>query len=146
MGQPDSPELAQADLDEAKALDRRLTEAIGRKDLDGVMACVWNHPDLVWVLNGVVYRGPDAVRSAVKELLDNHESISLEVNDVTVTQSGNHVVGVGTATYHLKPVDGPGKLLVERWSDVRRKVDGRWVYVLDHTTHLPGEEEEPRSA
>jgi hypothetical protein len=28
-------------------------------------------------------------------------------------------------------------LMVERWSDLRRKIDGRWVYVLDHTTVLP---------
>lgn len=147
MGQPDSPELTEADLDETKALDRRFTEAISRKDLDAVMACVWDHPDLVWVLNGVVHRGPDAVRTAVKALFDQHESVHLEVNEVTVFPAGDTVVGVGTATYDLKPLDGgPRQLLVERWSDVRRKVDGRWVYVLDHTTHLSGKEGATRSA
>ena len=34
--------LSEADLAEAKKLDRQLTDAFSRKDLDGVMACMWN--------------------------------------------------------------------------------------------------------
>ena len=86
------------------------------------------------------------MRSTVRELLDRHESISLEVSQVSVTPSGYHVVGMGTATYRQKPVDGPGSLLVERWSDVRPKIDGPRVYILDHATRLSGEEGAARSA
>lgn len=128
-----------ADLDEAKDLDRRFTEAISRKDLDAAMACFWNDPDLVVALNGAVYRGFDAVRAATKELLDQNESIRMEVNEVTLLPSGDGVIGVGTATLDLKPASGPRQLMVERWSDLRRKIDGNWVYVLDHTTVIPEE-------
>jgi uncharacterized protein (TIGR02246 family) len=126
-----------ADLAEAIDLDRRLTEAMGRKDLDAVMACFWNDPDLFVVLGGKVQRGPTAVRAAIKELFNQNESVKLEVNEVTHLPSGDGVIGVGTATYELKPAGGPRKLMVERWSDLRRKIDGRWVYVLDHTTVMP---------
>jgi hypothetical protein len=34
-------------------------------------------------------------------------------------------------------VNGERQLMVERWFDLRRKIDGRWVYVLDHATMLP---------
>ena len=129
--------LTKADLAEAKDLDRRLSEAMSRKDLDATMACFWNDPNLVVVLGGNIHRGHDAVRAALKELFDQNESIRVEVNEVSHVPSGDGVLGVGTATFELKPAGGPPKLMVERWSDLRRKIDGRWVFVLDHTTILP---------
>jgi ketosteroid isomerase-like protein len=137
MNDESSLSLTKADIAEMKDLDRRLTEAMSRKDLDAVMECFWNDPDLVIMLNGTVYRGPDETRAAIKALFDQNESISLKVNEITHVPSGDAVIGVGTATYDLKPLGGQRKLLVERWSDLRRKIDGHWVYVLDHTTHLP---------
>ena len=101
------------------------------------MDCFWNDPALVVVLGGHVQRGPDAVRAALKEMFDQNESIRLKVDEVTHLPSGDGVIGVGTATYDLKPANGPRQLMVERWSDLRRKIDGRWVYVLDHTTVVP---------
>jgi ketosteroid isomerase-like protein len=126
-----------ADLTDAKDLDRRFTEAMSRKDLDAAMACFWNDPDLVVVLWGKVQRGPAAVRAAIKEIFDKNESVRLEINDVIHLPAGDGVIGVGTATYELRPESGPRKLMVERWSDLRRKIDGRWVYVLDHASEMP---------
>jgi uncharacterized protein (TIGR02246 family) len=129
--------LSSTDLAEARDLDRRLTEAMSRKDLDATMACFWDDPDLVFVINGTIQRGPDVVRAALKEMFERNEAIRLEVNEITYLPSGDGVIGVGTATFHLKPAGGPRHLMVERWSDFRRKIDGRWVYVLDHTTVIP---------
>ena len=129
--------LTEADLAEAKDLDRQFGEAFVRKDLDAAMSCFWNDPDLVVVLNGNVKRGPDAVRAALKEMFDQYESIRPEVNEVTHLPSGDGVIVVGTATFDFQPASGPRQLMVERWSDLRRKIDGRWVMVLDHTTILP---------
>jgi ketosteroid isomerase-like protein len=129
--------LTEAELAEAKELDRRLCEAMGRKDLDAVMTCFWNSPDLVAVIGGNVQHGPAAVRSGIKELFDRNDSVRLEVNEVTYLRSGDGVIGFGTATFDLQPANGRRKLMVERWSDLRRKIDGRWVYVLDHTTMVP---------
>ena len=129
--------LTESDLSEAKDLDRRLTEAFSRKDLEAAMACFWNDQDLVVILNGKVHRGPDAVRASIIEMFDQNESIRVEVNEVSHVPSGDGVLGVGTATFELKPTGGPPRLMVERWSDLRRKIDGHWVFVLDHTTILP---------
>lgn len=129
--------LTEADLTEAKDLDRRLTEAFSRKDLEATMACFWNDPDLVVILNGKVHRGPDAVRVSITEMFDQNESIRVRVDEVTHILSGDGVIGVGTATFEMKPVDGSHRLMIERWSDLRRKIDGRWVFVHDHTTVLP---------
>ena len=126
---PDQIEFA-----EAKDLDRRFSEAMSRKDLDAAMACFWDDPNLVVVLYGTVLRGPDAVRAAIKEIFDQNEWLSVEVNEIEITQlpSSDGVIGVGTATFDMGPRDGPRKLMVERWSDLRRKINGQWVYVLDH--------------
>jgi uncharacterized protein (TIGR02246 family) len=124
------------DLAEIKDLDRKLADAFGQKDLDALMDCFWNNPNLVVVLNGKVHCGVDTVRTTVKEMFEQNEWIRLTVDEVTHLQSGDGVVGVGTATFKLKPVGGSPRLMVERWSDLRRKIDGRWVYVHDHTTVL----------
>ena len=129
--------LSEHELAEAKDLDRRLCEAIGRKDPDAFMACFWDNPDLVVVIAGTVQKGPAAVRSGIKELFDQNESVRLEVNEVTYLRSGDGIIGVGTATFDLKPVNAQRHLMVERWSDLRRRIDGRWVYVLNHTTMVP---------
>jgi len=129
--------LTDAEVAEAKELDRRLCEAFGRKDLDAAMACFWNSPDLVAVINGQIQHGPDAVREGIRKVFEQNESLKLEVNEITYLRSGDGIIGVGTATFHLQPAGGRRQLMVERWSDLRRRIDGRWVYVLDHTTVVP---------
>jgi ketosteroid isomerase-like protein len=129
--------LTGAELAEAKELDRRLCDAIGRKDANAFMACFWENPGLVAVIAGEVQRGPDAVRNGIQRMFQQNDSVRLEVNDVEYVRSGDGIIGVGTATFELKPPGGERRLLVERWSDFRRKVDGRMVYVLNHTTVVP---------
>ena len=129
--------LTESELAEARELDRRLCDAMSRKDLDAVMACFWDSPDLVAVIGGAVQKGPQAVRGGIKAIFDQNESVRLEINEVAYLQSGDGVIGVGTATFDLTPANGQRHLMVERWSDLRRKIDGRWVYVLDHTTVVP---------
>jgi uncharacterized protein (TIGR02246 family) len=132
-----SKSLSERELAEAKELDRRFCEALGRKDLDAAMACFWDDPDVVVVIAGNVQKGPAAVRDGLKQIFDQNESLRVEVSEITYLRSGDGIIGVGTATFDLKPVNGQPQLMVERWSDLRRKIDGRWVYVLDHATIVP---------
>ncbi|MHC4107866.1 MAG: YybH family protein [Planctomycetota bacterium] len=129
--------LTEADLAEAKELDRRFVDAMSSKDLDAAMACFWNSPDLVVVLFGNVFRGADAVRSSIAQMFAQNESVKLVINESTSLPAGDAVITVGTATYDLRPASGPPQQIVERWTDVKRKIDGRWLYVLDHATVVP---------
>jgi hypothetical protein len=61
----------------------------------------------------------------------------LEIDEVTHIPLGDGAAAVGTANYQLQGADGSTQRIVERWTDVRRKVDGRWIYVLDHAHALP---------
>ena len=71
--------------------------------------------------------------------LERRGSLSYGLLFALMTGKALFFIGVGTFTYDLKPTDGPRQLMVERWSDLRRKIDGRWVYVLDHSTPVPEE-------
>jgi uncharacterized protein (TIGR02246 family) len=129
--------LTPDELKEARELDRRLCDAMGRKDLEAVMACFWKSPELVTVIGGGVQKGTREVRDTFRRMFDQNETIRLDVNDVTYLRAGDGVIAVGTATFDFTPSHGQRHLMVERWSDLRRKIDGQWVYVLDHTTEVP---------
>ena len=130
--------LNQMDLQAQKELDHRFCQAMSGKDLDGVMSCLWNDSNLIVVLfDGTVYRGWDNVREAVGHLFGGFPSVRLDIDEVSHIPLGDGAAAVGTATYQLQGADGSTQRIVERWTDVRRKVDGRWVYVLDHAHALP---------
>ena len=126
------------DLTEAQKLVNRFTEAMSHKDLDGAMACFWNSPDLIVVLFGNVQRGYDSVRAGIAQMFAQNESVKLVVNEISYVPISDMIMAVGTATYDLKPIGGgPSQQIVERWTDLEKKIDGRLVYVLDHATMVP---------
>jgi uncharacterized protein (TIGR02246 family) len=129
--------LGPADRAAAEDLAQRFTEAMSRKDLNGAMSCFWNSPELIVVLFGNVQRGYEAVRSGIAAMFEQNETVKLTINEISYVRVGGMVMAVGTATYDLKPKGGPAMQLVERWTDLERKIDGRWVYVLDHATMVP---------
>ncbi len=131
-------QLSAEDLAANQELDRQFVEAISQKDVEKVMSLLWNSPHFVLVTpDGTVHLGWENARKALQEMLAGLESVRLEINEVTHARSGDCVLAVGTATYQMQPMDGPPLQFTERWTDVRRKIGGRWVYVLDHAHALP---------
>jgi ketosteroid isomerase-like protein len=117
-------------------LGERFLAAFAAKDLDGVMDCFWNSPDLILCLeDGFVVRGWDNVRFGVQMLMDGHDALLLEVNEVSRFRLGANVYSVGTATW-TRTANGVTTSFVERWTDVARKVNGNWVYITDHAHDL----------
>jgi ketosteroid isomerase-like protein len=129
--------ISAADMADVKALVTKFTDAMSRKDLDGAMGCFWNSPELIVVLFGNVERGYDTVRTGISQMFAQNETVKLSVNEISYVPVGDMIMAVGTATYDLKPVNGAPMQIVERWTDLERKINGRWVYVLDHATMLP---------
>ena len=127
------------DIAEVKDLGQRFCEAMSRKDLDAAMDCFWDSPDLIVVLWGNTIRGSDALRASIAQLFEQNESVKLTINKSDSVLVGDGIMTVGIATYDLKPKNGPGMQIVEVWTDLTRKIDGRWVYVLDQATVLPPE-------
>jgi len=117
-------------------LDRRFLAAMSNKDIEAAMACFADSPDLVVVIWGNEFRGPQQLREAMLAVFGKYNEIKLSIDRVREFRSGDAVIAVGHATYEFKQADVKTKL-TEVWTDVRRKVNGRWVYVLDHAEVLP---------
>ena len=88
---PTPMQLTDAELAEAKELDRPLMDAMSRKDPEAPTACFWNSPDLVVVLWGNCLRGAGAVRNSSKRLFDQNESPRLECREVTRLPSSDEL-------------------------------------------------------
>jgi ketosteroid isomerase-like protein len=134
----DPKSISPSDLADVKDLANRFVESINRKDLDGTMACVWNSPKMIWVNFGTVVWGYDGFRGGMSQMFENNDTVRIAVTDISYVPVGVNIMAVGTATIDLQPKGGgAAQHVVERWTDVERKIDGRWVYVLDHTTLVP---------
>ena len=129
-----APSLAGADLLVVQEqLDQRFCESVSQRDIEQFMSCFWNSPDLIFVgFDGTVLRGADNVRQAMEGSFTQSESLGMVIDEVCHIPAGESVFAVGTATFEMRAKDGTSQQVVERWTDVRRKVDGRWVYVLVH--------------
>ena len=126
---------ARADLEGPKDLARRFVDSINRKDLEGTMACIWNSPQMLWVNFGTVVWGYDGFRNGMVQMFEANDTVKIAVTEISYVPVGDLIMAVGTATIDLQPKGGgPAVHVVERWSDLEKKIDGRWVYVLDHTT------------
>lgn len=119
-----------------RALDQRFLAAMGAKDVDAAMSCFLNSSDLIVILWGKEMRGPAQVRAALKHFFDSYDQVRLNIDRVSELCCGDCVVAVGQATYTLGKRGNISKV-TEIWTDVRRKVNGDWVYVLDHAEVAP---------
>lgn len=117
-------------------LDSRFVAAMSAKNIDRAMSCFIDSPDLVAVLWGKELRGPAQVREAISSLFAAYDEIKLSVDRVREFRSGDSVLAVGQATYTLRKAVEVTQL-TEIWTDVRREVNGHWVYVMDHAEALP---------
>jgi ketosteroid isomerase-like protein len=126
---------ARPDLEGPKDLAKRFVDSINRKDLEGTMACIWNSPQMLWVNFGTVVWGYDGFRNGMVQMFEQNDAVKIAVTEISYVPVGDMIMAVGTATIDLQPKGGGAPVhLVERWSDLEKKIDGRWVYLLDHTT------------
>ena len=129
--------LSDADLVANQELDQRFIESMSQMDIEKLMSCFWNSPDLIFVdFDGNVNRGYDNILKVFEQFFTQFESLSLVCDEISHIRAGNSVFAVGTATYSMQMKDGTSKQVTQRWSDVRGKIEGRWVYVLDHVHFL----------
>ncbi len=130
--------LSKQDLKTLEDLDFQFCETIANKDLDGIMSCYWNSPEVILVDPfGNLIMGWENIRQSTQGMFDAHESLKLEILEVTHTRlAGGSVQVVGIAAWEMIPYEGPTVKFLERWTDFRRKVNGKWVATLNHAHFL----------
>jgi len=129
--------LTEAELVGNQKLDQQFLDGMNQMDIEKLMSCFWNSPDLIFVdFDGNVNRGSENIRKVFEQFFAQFESINLVCDEISLIRAGNSVFAVGTATYTMQTKDGTSQKVTQRWTDVRGKVDGHWVYVLDHVHFL----------
>ena len=129
--------LSNEDLLANQELNMRIGEGMIQKNIEQIMSCVWDSPDFVFVAtDGTVFLGSENFRKATEAWFTEFESIDAELEEVKFIPAGDSLLVVGRATYTLTAKDGTSHKLPEVWTDVRKKIGGRWVMVLDHAHAL----------
>lgn len=124
-------------LTENEELDARLTAAMSQKSVAAVMKCFVDSPNLMAVLWGTEMHGPAELRQAVESLFSQCDALQLSIDRIDRTLVDGLVIAVGHCTYTMVK-GGRVSTIKEVWTDVRCRVGGEWLYVLDHAEILPG--------
>lgn len=129
-----SPLMASDTPDSAQACWKPAFEA---SDADAVAQCY--APDAVlWLPGMAMMQGRDAIREGHVGFFS-----AFKVKSITLTPMGGSTVGddaTGWGTFSLVVVskeDGKETASAGRYTDVSRKIDGRWMYVVDHASDDP---------
>jgi len=88
-----------------------------------------NHELNQRIYNGMIKKDIEPVMSCV---WDSQDFIFVATDGTVFFGSEN----LRKATYTLTAEDGTVTRLPEVWTDVRKKIDGRWIMVLDHAHAL----------
>jgi len=119
----------------AKALDQQFVAAYNNGDVDEVMATYWNSTDLVSYPPGAMEeRGWQAVRAGLTTSFANISGAELELLETNYKVAGNVVFGWGKWRMTIPTGEEESIEMSGRYSDVKAKRDGKWVYIFDHAS------------
>jgi ketosteroid isomerase-like protein len=117
----------------AEDLNAKFLAAIADHDIDAFMSCIWNSPEALLVLeHGIIVRGWDNIKGGVTGLMASHANLDLEINRISRFRFGNVVYSVGQATWTRTGGPAPDESFQEVWTDITRKVNGKWVVIVNH--------------
>jgi hemoglobin len=118
---------------ENQALDNQWLAAFNSMDVDKVMSCYWQSPDLILIdPDGSVAKGWENARKSYQDLFSMVDSVHFEITDSSHRVAGDGVIGYVSGVFHVKPKGAPMQMVTIRGTDFRQKMSGKWVYVQDH--------------
>ena len=124
-----------------KDLDRRIIEAFRAKDVDATMNCWWKSADAAFYPADNIegQKGWDAIRASVRLAVEGMERVvSVELTEPRYIVLGDAVMGTGVLTMRIVPKGSPKEItLVTRYTDLRKQIAGKWVYVYGHESMNP---------
>ncbi len=119
----------------AKDLDKRFVEAYNKGDVDAVMATYWNSPEFIsYPPDAMQAKGWAATKEGIAHTFSAMPGFKLELTSTEYMVAGDMVIGYGTWKGTVTPPGGEPMTLEGRYSDVKAKKDGKWVYILDHAS------------
>ncbi|UWX04651.1 nuclear transport factor 2 family protein [Pseudoxanthomonas sp. NC8] len=104
---------------------------------DAVAAC-YAEDAIIWFPGGPAAKGRAAIREGFAHFFGGYT-----VKGIEMTEIGQEGVGdarVAWGTYVIRTADkasGAESSTSGRYTDVQKKIDGRWLYVVDHPSDDP---------
>ena len=106
-------------------------------DANAVAAC-YAEDAVLWLPGAPKMQGREAIRAGYADFFDKFQIESMVLEEVGRTELGDDAASWGRFTLTMvSREDGQQIVEVGRYTDVSRKVDGEWVYVVDHASDDP---------
>lgn len=106
-------------------------------DADAVAAC-YAEDAVLWLPGAPKMQGREAIRAGYADFFSNFSIKSVSLTEDGKVAEGEYVTAWGSfALVIVSRADGKEIPQVGRYSDVSRKVNGHWVYVMDHASDDP---------
>jgi ketosteroid isomerase-like protein len=119
------------------AADAAWIKAMKAGDVAAVTGC-YASDALVWVTGATLAKGTKEIRAGYEGYF-----AAYTVKDAVVTEMGSETVGnksVGWGSYNLTLLPKAGGAAVNetgRYTEVAKRVGGKWVYTVDHASDDP---------
>jgi len=127
-------------------IGKSFVEAFKAGDLDAV-AALYAPGAVSFPPDAMVATGQEEIRASWGGLLDHFDVEDLIITNPHHETSGDLSTAWGRFKMVLVPKQGGETVVLEgRFSDVARRINGKWLYVADHASvPLPPPPEEPES-
>lgn len=123
--------------DGAAQVDERWKKAVLAGDVEAAVAC-YGKDAVLWLPGAPMAKGTDEIRAVYEGFFGQDIVKDVALTDTHHETSGNLSVGWGRFTMTTVPKKGGAPVTsTGRFTEVARKVNGRWVYVADHASADP---------
>jgi uncharacterized protein (TIGR02246 family) len=121
----------------SKSVDAAWAKGMKANDVEAVVACY--APDAVmWLPDATEARGTTAIRDSYVRFLGTYTVTDVAFPQAVYQTSGDLSAGWGTFTLTLQPKkDGDPVVMKGRFTEVAKRIGGRWLYVADHASSDP---------
>jgi hemoglobin len=134
-------------ISENRALDEEVRAAVHALDAEKLAGLFWKGPDTIVVFpDATLHRGWENIRQAYLDLFGGLASVRVELSDLSYAVAGDGVVGAGNVHVKGQRKQGPPLDFTYRFTSLRRKQAGRWVFVVRHAHQPPPPGPQPTDA
>jgi uncharacterized protein (TIGR02246 family) len=127
--------------DSPEALQGAFVKGMEANDADALAAC-YTDDAVSYPANAMVGVGPDFVRESWKSFFALYTIKEVSLADTHMETFGDTAVAWGLFSMLVEPVAGGDAFeMPGRFTDIAKKVDGKWLYIADHAS-VPSSSEE----
>lgn len=106
-------------------------------DADAAAAC-YTEEAVMWFPGGPMAQGREAIREGYAGYFSAFTIKSASLKEMGRSGSGDDITTWGSFEIVMTPKDGGADVTERgRYTDLSRRVDGRWLYVMDHASDDP---------